>query len=274
MTQPLPILPENWEPTRETLHVYAQGVGAIPRAHGIAHPQWWHISLNVRPDGLTTDAVPLPDGGALLLRMDLRNDEVVLETSHGARRTFSMAGGLTGTEFADQLIAAASEYGLDGDYDRSKFENDERRVYDSADASAFLDALVAVEQVFIEHRNQLPGRVGPIQVWPHGFDIAFEWFGTKVQSHEEGGKIEELPSQLNLGFYPAGEAYFYSNPWPFDGDVLTSRDLPGSAEWHTDGWEGSTLPYSAVAGKPDGREELAVYAKAVFDIAAPTLTAD
>ena len=57
-----PALPAEYEPTRETLHAYARAVGSVPRAHGIAHPLWWHISLKVRPEGLVTDAVPLPAG--------------------------------------------------------------------------------------------------------------------------------------------------------------------------------------------------------------------
>ena len=31
---------------------------------------------------------------------------------------------------------------------------------------------------------------------------------------------EEATAQLNLGFYPAGDAYFYSTPWPFDESLL------------------------------------------------------
>jgi len=274
MSAPLPILPEDWEPTRATLHAYAHGVGAIPRAYGIAHPKWWHISLKVRPDGLITDTMPLPDGGSLLLRMDLRRDEVVLDTSSGDRQTFSMTDGLTGTEFADRLIDAVARYGLEGEYERAKFENDEERSYDPHSAHLFFDSLVAVDQIFTELRNDLPGPVSPIQVWPHGFDIAFEWFGTRTESYEEDGETVEYPSQLNFGFYPSGDAYFYSNPWPFEEEALTGHVLPGDATWHTEGWQGSMLPYEAVAGKPDGRDQVAAYMRAVFDLASPTLTAD
>ena len=68
-----PTLPTDGEPTRATLHAYAHAVAALPRAHAAAHPLWWHISLKVRPDGLVTEAMPLPDGGAAFVRMDPRN---------------------------------------------------------------------------------------------------------------------------------------------------------------------------------------------------------
>jgi len=269
----LPPLPEDWEPTRATLHAYALAVGALPRAHAAFHPRWWHISLTVRPDGLVTDSMPLPDGGSFFVRMDLRRHVVVVETSTGEHREVSMAAGLSATEMGEWLIAAAAELGLGGEYVTDKFANDEPRSYDPAAAAAFFHVLTSVELVFAIHRNGLSGEVGPIQLWPHGFDLAFEWFGTRVEEYEENGEVTEYPSQLNLGFYSAGRAYLYSNPWPFEADRLLAEELPSGAEWHTEGWEGSILYYDQVAGKPEADEQVLQYARAVYDAAAPTLTA-
>ena len=116
--------------------------------------------------------------------------------------------------------------------------------------------------------------MGPVQLWPHGFDLAFEWFGTRTETYEENGQITEYPSQINLGFYPAGDRpYFYSNPWPFEGDVLTGEPLPHGAEWHTDGWQGSVLHYDLLTGIPDANTKLLEYAKRVHELASPTLMA-
>lgn len=268
----LPALPDDWEPTRATLHAYAHAVGAIPRSHGTFHDKWWHISLKVVPDGLTTDAIGLPEGGTLRLMMDLKRHEVVLTTGAGDRSEFSMTSGLTGTQLGDRLIDAAGELGLKAEYDRERFENEDSREYDPAAASLFLTALVNVAGAFENHRAAVGPDVGPVQVWPHGFDISFEWFGTRVATYEEDGEVTEYPSQLNLGWYPAGRAYFYSNPFPFDGDALTSVPLPHGAEWHTEGWQGSILYYDQLQGAA-AAAKLAEYAKAVYDAAAPTLMA-
>jgi hypothetical protein len=104
-------------------------------------------------------------------------------------------------------------------------------------------------------------------VWPYGFDLAFEWFGARSETYDG----EELPAQLNLGFYPAGDPYFYSNPWPFD-ESLPGIPLPHGAAWHTEGFQGTMLPYHAVQSKADAADRLAEYARAVFDAAAPTLS--
>ena len=262
----LPALPGDYEPTRATLHAYARAVGAIPRAHGIAHPKWWHISLKVRPEGLVTDPVPLPGGGALAVRMDLRSHEIVIRSSNGVETGIDMRSDATGTEMGDRLIAAAARLGLEDGYDRARFENDEPRTYDPAAAEAYSGAFVNVHTIFERHRVTLGDRVSPIQMWPHGFDLAFEWYGTKTEEHEG----ETLPAQLNLGLYPGGEPYFYSNPWPF-ADALTDTPLPHGAVWNTEGWNGTKLPYDAVQGDPDAASKLADYARAVFDAAAPTL---
>lgn len=94
-------------------------------------------------------------------------------------------------------------------------------------------------------------------------------------SYEEEGEVHELPSQLNLGFFPGSgevEPYFYSNPWPFEKDQLVDESLPAGAKWHTENWQGTILPYSKVVADPNAEERLLAYARAVFEIARPTLT--
>ncbi|MCH7664174.1 MAG: hypothetical protein IH859_09945 [Chloroflexi bacterium] len=267
----------NWEPTHKTLHLYSAAIGVVPRAHAEFHPKWWHISLKVQPDGLITDSMSLPNGGAFSLMMNLRKHAVILSTSMGEEREFSMTEGLTATAFGDQLLGAVADLGLTAEYARNKFENDEDREYDPAVAEKFLSAVVNADRIFKKHRANLSGEMSPVQLWPHGFDLSFEWFGTRVVEYEEEGKITKYPSQLNLGFSPGEpshpQPYFYSNPWPFEKDVLLETSLPEGARWHTEGWEGSIFPYAELAGDSNAAERLSAYARAVHEASAPTLTA-
>lgn len=271
---PFPTLPGDWEPTRATLHVYSRAIGALPQVHVPKHDRWWHISLKPLPIGLVTEPMGLPDGSSIFARLDLRTHEVVLESSDGQTLRWDMRSGRTGTEMTEALIEALASRGLEGEYVRKDFENDEPTSYDEAAATTFWRALTSAGQVFSTHRAAIGGDVGPVQLWPHGFDLAFEWFGTKTQEYEEHGETKHLTGQLNLGFYPAGDAYFYSNPWPFDASALLGKPLPEGARWMTadaDGFDGTSLPYSAVAGDPAGAERVAAYAMGVFELAAPTL---
>ena len=264
---------DGFEPTRQTLHNYAHAVGVVPRAHATFHPKWWHISLRVMDNGLKTAVMDLPNGETFWLEMDLRHHLVRLQTSYGGTQAFSLAAGLTGTEFGDQLLAAVADLGLEGEYAREKFENDDPRQYDPAQAENFLTALTNANRIFNDHRATLTGKTGPVQLWPHGFDLSFEWFGTRVETYEEHGEVTASPSQINLGFYPGGEPYFYSNPWPFETDKLVHAPLPPGAKWHTEGWQGTMLPYSELAGDDQAEARLRAFAKAVYETASPTLLA-
>lgn len=267
----------DWQATKQTMHLYSNVIGVVPRVYAEAHPRWWHISLKMRPDGLVTDEMPLPGGGTFYLKMDLRRHQIVLSTGRGDERQFSMTAGLTATAMGDQVLAAVAELGLKGDYARQKFESDEPRRYDPAKAETFLTVLLSVHQIFEKHRATLSGEVGPIQVWPHGFDMAFEWFGTRQIEHEEHGQVQKSPAQLNCGFSPGEphhpEPYFYSNPWPFEADELLAHPLPSGARWFTEGWQGSLLEYDPLAGDPQAGDKLFAYIQAVYKIASPTLMA-
>src|SRR3972149_6948854 len=98
-----------WEPTRDTLHLYSQVIGVVPRAHAEFQPRWWHISLKVEPDGLTTDHIPLPGGGTFWLKMDLQRHQVLLVTSRGEGRAFDMTRGLSATTFGDRVLEAVAD---------------------------------------------------------------------------------------------------------------------------------------------------------------------
>jgi len=263
--------------TRKTLQLYARVIAAIPRAYAEPHPQWWHVSLTVQPDGLVTDSITLSDSHRIYLKMTLKKHLILLFKEDEVLRTWDMTAGLTSTTLGDQIIVAVEELGLSGgDYAREKFDDDEARAYDPEIAERFLIALTNADRIFKAHRTTLPGDVSPVQLWPHGFDLAFEWFGTRLQTHEEHGVVQESPAQLNLGFYPEDtqNAYLYSNPWPFEADALLDKPLPTGARWHTEGWKGAVLPYAELANDPNAEQRLREFARRVYELAAPTLMAE
>ena len=265
-----------FEPTRQTLQLYSRVVAAVPRAHGEFHPKWWHVSLKVQPDGLVTDPVALPDGGAIRLKMDLVAHEIVLTAGGERVASFGMAEGTSSSDMGDGVLGEVARLGLRGEYDRARFKDHDRREYDSRLAGEFFKALVAADRIFQQHRATLPGEPGPVQLWPHGFDLAFEWFGSRVEVYEEHGERYEYPAQLNLGFFPGGPEtapYFYSNPWPFEEGELLGKALPEGASWHTSGWQGTILPYEALEADPAAEQRLMDYARRVFELSAPTLSA-
>jgi hypothetical protein len=265
---------EDWEPTRSTLHLYSRAIGVIPYVHSEFHPKWWHISLEVQEDGLATTKMDLPQGGQFWFKIDLRQHKALLLVDDKVYREFDLASGLTGTEFGDQIIEAVTQLGLSGEYPRFKFEDDEPREYDPAAATHFFNVMSNANDIFKEYRATLQGELSPVQFWTHGFDLAFEWFGTRVETFEHEGEVQQYSSQINLGFFPGGTnhtTYFYSNPWPFEAEQLLDKALPDGCSWNTDGWQGSILPYEELIGDPEARDRLNEYARTVFEVSSPTL---
>jgi hypothetical protein len=264
-----------WEATRDTLHYYAKAMGVVARAHAKLDPKWWHVSLKVQPEGLVTEKMPLPEGGIFYLIMDFFKHAVILNTDKGEAREISMREGLTASEFGDEILSAVEELGLVGEYDRERFADDAPREYDPSMAEKYFTVLVEVDRIFKEHRSRLQGELSPVQLWPHNFDLALDWYGTRMIESGEGDNIEILPAQLNVGFAPGDSShqgpYFYSNPWPFEKDVLVDNSLPKGARWFTESWQGTIFPYDKLVGDPNYEERLLGYARAVYEIASPTL---
>lgn len=261
---------DGFGPMRRTLQLYARILSALARAHAAAHPRWWHISLKVTPFGLVTDNIPCAGGGILAGRMDFHRGCIIIESSDGRDWMIPMHQGLSGSQMGERVLAVAAEAGVSGEIDRSRFASEEPGIYDGDVADRFFAALVRADRAFKRHGARLGEKAGPVRLWPHGFDLAMEWFGTRVVRSEEGEGTLEQPAQLNLGFYPGEDdatSYFYSNPWPFDADQLLGRPLSAGASWHTEGWQGTILPYTAAQDE----EQLLAYAAAVFEIAAPLL---
>lgn len=264
-----------WEPTRDTLHTYCQVISLIPRAHLEFHPKWFHISYKVQPDGLATKQMPLPDGGVFWLKLDLVNHKVILIARETSVAEFNMLEGISASAFGGQVIRALSDLGLKADYHLKKFESDEPQSYNAIFAGKYLTVLVNVDRIFKKHRDALSGERTPVQLWPHNFDMAFEWYGSRLVKYTQNDKEIESPAQLSLGFSPGDSShprpYFYSNPWPFEKEFLVNKPLPAGASWFTESWQGSILPYSELVGDSNGEERLLEYARSVYQICAPTL---
>lgn len=266
---------KGFEPTRDTLHAYSKVVGVVPRALAPFHSRWWHISLKVQAAGFVTDRMRAPDGGEFWLAMDLHDHEVKIQTEKGLVGSFDMTRGDPASVFGERVLSTLEEMGITGEYARGKFASDEPRIYEPHIAEVYFSVLLEIDRIFKVHRTTLEGETGPVQLWPHGFDLAFEWFGSRQVELEENGEVRRYPAQLSLGFSPGEpyhpEPYFYSNPWPFEAAALMDKPLPFGARWFTEGWQGSLLPYAALVGDSRAAERLLEYARVIYTVSRPTL---
>ncbi len=267
---------EGWEDTRDSLHAYARVAGAPPRVLAEPHPKWWHVSLNVGPEGLLSETMSHAaiGDGVLQMHLNLRTHALELLLDGEVESRFDLSVGKTATEMGSELQAALANLGIEVQLPEEKYADDNPRPYDREFAEKYLAVVKSVSDTMKTLREQLDGERSPVQLWPHHFDLAFEWFGTKVVTYEENGEESEYSAQLNFGFAPGDSSYpdpyFYSNPWPFDED-LTGEPLPHDARWFTEGFEGTLLPYKHLADDENAPEKLLAFYRKVFELAKPTL---
>jgi hypothetical protein len=222
--------------------------------------------MGVAPNGLISVATPLGDGTELVSLIDLINHQIVISAG-GTTKVFDLTTGPSPQSVGDAISAVATEHGSTFDIDASRYSDDSTQEYSAADASAFLDVATSVAEAFAEINAGLSGEVTGPHLWPHGFDIATEWYSEKKVDYDG----TPTSAQIAIGWYPAGDAYFYANPWPFEDD-WTSSDLPGAATWNTDGWQGAKLVVAEIpAGS--GTQDVVALGTAVHDIAEAALTA-
>src|ERR1700685_91322 len=83
---------EHWSETADTLHAHTQVLGKLAVALAPPEPQLQHAALRLTARGWETAPLPAPDGsGALVVALDLRTHEAVVEHSGGGVRRVALA---------------------------------------------------------------------------------------------------------------------------------------------------------------------------------------
>src|SRR5260221_3430960 len=93
MANPWPELPyDSWQATRDTLHAHTQVLGKLAAALAPPEPQLQHAALRLTARGWETALLPAPNGsGALVVALDLRAHEAVVEHTDGRVRRVALA---------------------------------------------------------------------------------------------------------------------------------------------------------------------------------------
>src|SRR5438128_12476194 len=79
-----PLSYDEWSATCDTLHAHTQVLGKLAVSLAPPEPQLQHAALRLTARGWETNSLPAPDGsGALVVALDLRTQEAVVEHSDG-----------------------------------------------------------------------------------------------------------------------------------------------------------------------------------------------
>jgi hypothetical protein len=270
MSEAWPALPyEEWRPTKETLHRFAQIVGKVRMALVPPRNHWWHVTLYVSAHGLTTG--PMPYGDLTVeIELDFVDHRVHVRTSEGRRANFALRDRQPCARFYSDLFTALRQVGVAVEIlarpydlgDSPAFPDD--TVHDSYDAEAvvrFWTILRRTDEVLARFASGFSGKASPTQLFWHGFDIAHARYSGRRAPAIPGADAVTAEAYshevIAFGWWPGDERltpfpafYSYTSPEP---DGLRDRPLePADANWQDTG-SGSlaVLRYDAVRAAPD-----------------------
>ncbi len=242
---PLPYL--EGKKANDTLHLYLQIVGKIRLALFPKVNHWWHVTLYVSSRGLTTRPIPYGDSN-FEIEFDFIDHTLVITTSEGKRKDFSLVDGLSVSKFYKNLFTHLTELGIDVKIKAVPYktisttpfaEDEEHATYDKEYIGRFFNAFVRINNVFEEFRGRFIGKSTPVQLFWHSFDLAHTRFSGKEAPKREGANRSDREAYshevISVGFWcgdqnvQAPAFYSYTAPAP---SGLTETPLrPESASW-------------------------------------------
>jgi hypothetical protein len=276
---PLPL--EEWEATKDTLHLWAQVVGKIRMASTHPANHWWSVPLYVDVRGLTTR--PLRQGDrAFDLTFDLVDHRLVLRTADGLVEGFALADGLSVAEFDASVHDLLGRAGIAVEIRETPFgvpmttpfpEDREHVSYSREHVERYHRALLWIADVFQEFAGWFCGKQSPVHLFWHSFDLAVTRFSGRPAPPLDADPVtREAYSHevVSFGFWAGDqnvrEPSFYSYTAP-EPEGLRDRPLRGAgAHWVAQPTGSMALQrYDDVRAAADPRAELLAFLQSAYD---------
>ena len=271
---------EQWRATCDTLHAHIQVLGKLAARLAPPEPQLQHAALRLTARGWETAPLPAPDGsGALVVALDLRLHEAVVEHSGGRVERVALTPDRAVAEVTRDVLAAVRSAGgavkidptpqevpwsvpLDEDYEHAHYDRDRADDYFAAATRAAL--------VLAAFRAPYRGRSTPVNAWWGSFDLAVNLFsGTPAPPPSADFIMRNAmdAQEVAIGWWPgdprhpAAAFYAYAHPAPqgFGQTPLAASD----AHWDADLGE-FILEWDDVRARPDPHAAAVEFARAAF----------
>src|SRR5690554_2405961 len=170
MLEKWPILSyEKGKATFETLHMWTQIVGKIKLAILPWVNHSWHVTLHITPSGLSTLNMPYK-GRHFQIDFDFLDHQLKISTSKGEQRQFELAG-IAVADFYKKIFDQLHELDIAVEIspipselpDPTPLDQDTiHATYDIEQVDAFHQALLNIQEVFLEFRCGFKGKCSPV----------------------------------------------------------------------------------------------------------------
>ena len=276
-----PALPyEQWQATCDTLHAHSQVLGKLAVALAPPEPQLQHAALRLTARGWETVPLPAPDGsGALVVALDLRTHDSVVEHSGGYVERVPLASDRTVGEVTREVLAGVRRCAGPAEINATPqevswtvtlYEDDEHRHYDPGQVATYFEAATRAALALAEFRAPYRGRSTPVNAWWGSFDRAVNLFsGRPADPPSEDFIMRNAmdAQEVAIGWWPGDPRYpraaFYAYAHPAPEGFSAATLSPFAARWETSLGE-YVLDWDDVRADPDPHESVLEFARSAF----------
>jgi Family of unknown function (DUF5996) len=239
---------EEWSATCDTLHAHTQVLGKLAAVLAPPEPQLQHAALRLTARGWETAPLPAPDGsGAVVVALDLRTHETVIEHSDGRVQRVALAPDRQVGEVTREVLAAVR--GLVGaveidptpqevSWSLPLDEDDEHTLYDTGQVASYFAAATRAALVLAAFRAPYRGRSTPLNAWWGSFDLAVNLFsGLSADPPSQDFIMRNAmdAQEVAIGWWPGdaryGRAAFYAYAHPAPEGFASATLSPAAARW-------------------------------------------
>ncbi|MBV9161877.1 MAG: hypothetical protein JO309_06805 [Pseudonocardiales bacterium] len=276
-----PALPyAQWRATCDTLHAHTQVLGKLAARLAPPEPQLQHAALRLTARGWETLPLPAPDGsGSLVVVLDLRLHEAVVEHSGGRVHRVALTPNRAVGEVTREVLAAVRDVGgpveinpapQEVSWSVPLDEDDQHAHYDRGQVADYFAAATQAAMVLAAFRASYRGRSTPVNAWWGSFDLAVNLFsGSPADPPSDDFIMRNAMDvqEVAVGWWPGdgryGNAAFYAYTYPApDGFARLAASPPG-ARWD-DVLGEYILDWDQVLASPDPRGTALEFARSVF----------
>jgi uncharacterized protein DUF5996 len=241
---------EEWSATCDTLHAHTQVLGKLAVVLAEPEPELQHAALRLTARGWETGLLPAPDGsGALVVALDLRTHEALVEHSDGGARRIALTPDRPVGEVTREVLAAVS--GLGGaveihpkpqevSWSVPLDEDEQHASYDPGQVSSYFTAATHAALVLAAFRAPYRGRSTPVNAWWGSFDLAVSLFSGLPADPPADDFITRNAmdaQEVAIGWWPGdaryGKAAFYAYAHPVADGFECATLSPPAARWET-----------------------------------------
>jgi hypothetical protein len=271
---------ERWSETCDTLHAHTQVLGKLAVVLAPPEPQLQHAALRLTARGWETAPLRAPDGsGALVVALDLRTHEAVVEHSGGGVRRVALAPDRAVGAVTRELLEAVRGLGGAVEIDPTPQEvpwsvpldeDDEHKRYDPKQVATYFAAATSAALVLAAFRAPFRGRSTPVNAWWGSFDLAVSLFsGERAEPPSDDFIMRNAmdSQEVAVGWWPGDPRYdkaaFYAYAHPAPDGFAGATLSPAAAHW--DGELGEyILDWDDVRASPDPHAAALEFARSAF----------